>query len=101
MNELLKIIKELPDDQLDKLIKSASEIRSKRPNPIDIEFPTANVTKPVVDPIYRVNLDRFSGRTLICLRHPGFGWIHYIFPAKERDVLIDMLSKHRRNVVKR
>lgn len=85
MDKLLKEIKSLSNYQLEILIKRVSDIRISRLPEIPIEFPVANVTKPIIDPEYRISFNQFSGRTVMCLRHPGMGWLHFMFRAKERS----------------
>ncbi len=97
MDKLLKEIKSLSNYQLEILVNRVSDIRKSRLPEIPIEFPVANVAKPIIDPAYRISFDHFSGRTVMCFRHPGMGWLHFMFRAKERDRIVQIISGHNKN----
>lgn len=78
------------------LIKKVSDLRASRLPEIPIEFPVANITKSIIDPEYKISLDRYSGRTFIYFRHPGMGWLHFMFRAKERERIIEIISRHNK-----
>lgn len=48
----------------------------------------------LVDPHFGIELDMQTGGSLVHLRHPGLGWLHFVFPSGEAGMLVRIMSEH-------
>lgn len=77
---------------LDDLIVELSRNRGQMQDtvPIDLEYGSQIATIPA--PTWYVHAATTGGRSLF-LRHPGFGWLGFVFPSDEAAILADRLKK--------
>ena len=68
---------------LDTLIADLSDIRAVLADPVSVDFDAPISLKAVPNPRWRApEEDQHDGRVL-ALRHPGLGWLAFVFPHAE------------------
>jgi hypothetical protein len=46
-----------------------------------------------IDPAWRIPPYRYPQGRLLCLRHPGLGWLSFVLPDKESQAIAEWLTK--------
>ena len=75
--------------------KHIHDLAQQRANLIDPVTPTLDAgsrLEAIVDPRWRVPKPIEQGRVL-ALRHPGLGWLSFVFPDKEARAIAAWLTK--------
>jgi hypothetical protein len=75
------------------LIRVLSEIRAEMSPPVAENPPAAHELEPLHDPRYVTELHRFSGGTVLELRHPSLGWLEFVLPSLERTRISRSLAE--------
>ena len=47
----------------------------------------------IVDPVWRISQNRVAQGRILCLRHPGLGWLSFVLPDKEAASMAEWLTK--------
>jgi hypothetical protein len=76
------------DDHLQKL----GELRTQMKPEISRTFPFGQLVKTIPDPIFRTEPDAMTGDTLLHIRDPRFGWLHYLIPKQEARKLVTAIQ---------
>ena len=83
-------VTKLTADELDELlIRAAKHRASLQPGPPPHHPKPTDV---VVNPGWYAGL--VDSRTLLQLRHPGFGWLSFLIPSNERAHLLSLFLRH-------
>jgi hypothetical protein len=72
----------LTADQIDSVLSSLARFRGRMTPPIAPELPAGRRFGAVFDPRYRIATDTKTAAATLVVRHPGFGWIGYLFPSR-------------------
>jgi hypothetical protein len=83
-------LKQMSTADLDGLLEAVSLERAKREPPVTMEQP--QTMEAALDPKWYVSLT--GANTILQLRHPGFGWVGYVFPPPSRAALATFLLQH-------
>lgn len=73
------------------LVDLVGMVRMMTPGSIAAE-PAEGVVQAVVDPEWRAPAYKAPQGRVLVLRHPGFGWIHFIFPEDKADRVSKLLA---------
>jgi hypothetical protein len=68
--------------QIDSVLSSLAKFREKIIPPIAGDLPAGRRVSAVYDPRYRIATDAKTAAATLVVRHPGFGWIGYLFPQR-------------------
>jgi hypothetical protein len=78
--------------EVDKMIEMLGMMRSSMQPEVPKDFPFGQKVSAVPDPHWRSEPDLLRGHSLLHLRHPGFGWLHYLMPPQEAKRLAEILQ---------
>ena len=73
------------------LVELIGMVRMMTPASI-AEEPSEGVVQAVVDPAWRAPAYKAPQGRVLILRHPGLGWIHFIFPEDKADRVSKLLA---------
>ena len=82
---------------MDGLLRSAMEVRAAMTPAHPADFAVGQHVQAIENPRIVSELDTRTGRSLLHLRHPGFGWLHFLLPKEHAAKLAELL----RNQVER
>lgn len=78
------IISKMTTAEVDSSLLHLAAARSALLPEIPQTWEGGKVTENVMrDPAWRLETDRLAGDSLLHLRHPHFGWVHFIFSKAE------------------
>ncbi|MDB5821678.1 MAG: hypothetical protein JWR21_382 [Herminiimonas sp.] len=77
--------------ELERQIAELASIRARMLDSVPSEAPY--IENVVQQPIYALRTDRVTCASLLSLRHPGFGWIHFELAAKDALVMRRMWTE--------
>ena len=67
--------------ELDAVLQTLCALRVSMPERVPEQ--QEQIDTVFFNPVYSVRLDKEIKSCLLCLRHPGYGWINFEFPAQE------------------
>ena len=79
-------------EALEGLLRSAMEMRASMAPPHAADWPTGGTVQAIRDPRVVSEPDR-NGDSVLHLRHPGYGWLHFILPKAHAAKLADLLRR--------
>lgn len=83
---------QLPVLEVEKMLAIIGDYRSvMEPEVVAEHVPQQNVSA-ISSPIWQIESDPLSGNTLLRLRDPRFGWLHYLIPNGEAEKLAQHLQ---------
>jgi len=72
---------------VDDLIARLAEVRAAMVEPVTCDLEKLSRGQPIFDPIWRsAKVPGRDGRVM-AVRHPGFGWMYFAFPARSATKL--------------
>ena len=83
---------ELDGASVEKHIHDLAQHRANLIDPVTPTLETGSRLEAIVDPRWRVPKPIEQGRVL-ALRHPGVGWLSFVFPDKEARAIAEWLTK--------
>ena len=83
---------ELPAEEVAKLIAGLCELRAHLEPPVPMEFPLGQAVGAISDPRWAAEPELLLGQSLLHLRHPGLGWLHFVLPQNEARTLGQLLQ---------
>jgi hypothetical protein len=83
----------LTADQVDAMIGAMAATRPHMQPPIAATIPAGTALKAVLDPRFRIGPEEKSGGMTLLLRHPGIGWVGYVFPKSEMERIGQFVSR--------
>jgi hypothetical protein len=87
------IVMSFTADLLDGLLKSAMEVRAALSPPHAADFAPGQTVQAIENPRVVSELDTRTGRSLLHIRHPGYGWLHFLLPKDHAAKLAELLRK--------
>lgn len=78
--------------QVDDLLHNLGLLRASMTDQHPAEFALGQKTMAVPDPRWATEPDLLNGDSLIHLRHPGFGWLHFLIPRTDAAKLAGYLQ---------
>ena len=81
----------LSPDEAQSLVDLLSVVRQMTPGSIAAE-PAEGVVRAAVDPQWRSPPYRAPQGRVLILKHPGLGWLHFIFPEEQAAKVAQLLS---------
>ena len=85
------IVMSFTADSLEGLLKSAMEVRAALNPPHAVDFAFGQTVQAVENPRVVSELDTRTGRSLLHIRHPGYGWLHFLLPKANAAKLAELL----------
>lgn len=81
---------------VDDLIASLAQIRTRMREPVPAEITAGTKLEAIVDPAWRTRIAPHPTvlGPLLCLRHPGLGWLSFILPDREARALGQWLTEN-------
>ncbi len=73
------------------LIDGAGEIRAEMPPPHQENWKGGQMVNAVLDPRWHSETDALLGESLLHIRDPRFGWLHYALPSQSAKALGTLL----------
>jgi hypothetical protein len=83
---------ELDGTSVEKHIHDLAQHRANLNDPVTLTLDAGSRLEAIVDPRWRVPKPIEQGRVL-ALRHPGLGWLSFVFPDKEARAIAEGLTK--------
>lgn len=77
---------------VDDILKKLGEFRGAMQPPVATERPLGQQVQAVADPVWRTEPEVMTGATLIHMRDPRFGWLHYMIPKAEAAKLAGIIQ---------
>jgi len=77
----------LTASDVDSVISELSRFRKKMKPEVPRQLAGGQFEEGVVDPIYAIPLRQGPDEKILFLRHPGLGWVTFIFPLHEAEKL--------------
>ncbi|RZK89393.1 MAG: hypothetical protein EOO66_16115 [Methylobacterium sp.] len=74
---------ELDAESLDALLDSLGELRARMQPPVSPTFSLGQVYDAVPHPVWMMETEVVRGYTILHLKDPRFGWLHYLLPADD------------------
>lgn len=56
------------------------------------KWPSGQTVQGIIDPAWTTELDMGSMGSILHVRHPGLGWLHFLFPRHEAAHLVSLLT---------
>lgn len=85
------IVMSFTAESLDGLLNSAMEVRAAMTPPHAVDFAFGETVQAIDNPRVVSEYDSKTGRSLLHLRHPGFGWLHFLLPKQGAAKLAELL----------
>ena len=85
---------ELTAEQLDVIIAELGQLRGSMQPSITRDLENGSVFKALRDPRWRIERDEVTTDFTVLLRHPGFGWIAFVFPAQTAEKIARFLLRY-------
>ena len=85
------IVMSFTADSLEGLLKSAMEVRAALSPPHAADFAFGQTVQAVDNPRVVSELDTRTGRSVLHIRHPGYGWLHFLLPKANAAKLAELL----------
>ncbi len=83
----------LDSEQIDNLLVNLGEFRSHMEPPVSDDWALGQKLGALPDPRWAAEPDLMQGDSLLHLRDPRYGWLHYLIPRHEAAKLGDLLKK--------
>lgn len=81
---------ELNRTELQGMVDLLAAVRMVMPGSVD-EQPAQGDAQAIVDPAWMSPPYRIPQGRVIILKHPGFGWLHFVFPDDKAEALSQLL----------
>jgi hypothetical protein len=78
--------------EVEEMLKNLGRFRAMMKPEIATQFPPGQKVEAVSDPSWLTEIDAMAGSTLLHLRDPRYGWLHYLIPADEARKLAGFLQ---------
>lgn len=75
------------------MLRNLGEFRAQMEPAVPAQFAMGQKVGAVPDPVWVSEPDLLQGHSLIHLRDPRYGWMHYLLPPHEAAKLATFLSK--------
>lgn len=85
---------QLTAEQLDVIIAELGQLRGSMQPSISRDLENGSVFKALRDPRWRIEQDEVTNDFKVFLRHPGFGWIAFVFPAQTAEKIAHFLLRY-------
>lgn len=82
--------------QIDEIIALLGRVRAGLRPALPDRVPLDQRIEAIGDPAYWTNLDAETKGTLLMLQHPGFGWLSFLLPPRERERISAQLAEQSR-----
>jgi hypothetical protein len=79
-------------NQVDDVLDNLGALRAAMKREIPRTFALGQPVEAVADPIWATEPDALLGNSLLHLRDPRFGWLHYAIPKEEARKLARLLQ---------
>ncbi|MEQ8345098.1 MAG: hypothetical protein RIB84_23990 [Sneathiellaceae bacterium] len=80
-------------DGLDELIAGLRTIRMHAQPPVQQNFSLGQKFAAIPDPQWLTEPEIMRGDSILHIKDPGFGWLHYILPPESAQKLSDFLRQ--------
>lgn len=82
--------------EVDEMLRNLGEFRAAMQPEAPRTFDRGQLVPTAADPLWQSEPDGISGGSLLHLRDPRFGWLHYLLPRDEARKLADLLQGQAR-----
>lgn len=76
------VVLQLDATGLDALSRGLAEIRAEMQPPVPAQWTPGQTAAGTRNPAFLCEAEALHGGSLLHLRHPGYGWLHFAFPAE-------------------
>jgi len=77
----------LPLDEVVQMLEKLGEYRELMQPPVAATYSPGQPVSAIPDPAWFVEGEMMQGQSLLHLRDPRFGWLHYLLPRNEAERL--------------
>ncbi len=77
------------EDHIHKLAGHRSQLKEEVPRELD----PGSRLEALVDPVWRIPGQPSEHGRVLALRHPGLGWLSFVFPEKEAAAIAEWLTR--------
>lgn len=78
---------------VDEILRNLGEFRARMKPDIAPKFALGQKVGAIGDPVWATEPDLMRGHSLLHLRDPRYGWLHYLLPPHEAAKLATFLNK--------
>lgn len=82
---------------IEEMIENLGMMRNAMLPEVAREYPPGQRVAAVPDPIWRTEPDIMAGDSLLHIRDPRYGWLHYLIPREEARKLSEFLQAQADN----
>jgi hypothetical protein len=83
---------QLAVDEVERLLKTLADARGVMDPPVPADFALGQQFTAVQNPRWATEPDRLMGNSVIHVRDPRLGWLHYWIPREEARKLVAVLE---------
>src|SRR5215475_2778794 len=77
-------------ERVDEVLRILGFLRSHMEPEIERQFAPAQKAEGISHPIWMTEPDALGGESLLHIRDPRYGWLHYLIPSDEAKKLADL-----------
>jgi hypothetical protein len=77
---------------IDDMLQNLGEFRGHMRPEIPATFALGQVVQAISNPAWATEPDAMVGNTLLHIRDPRYGWLHYVIPHEEARKLVGLLQ---------
>ena len=82
----------LDAERIDNMLANLGEFRAHMKPPVDHDWALGQKASAIRDPRWVSEADVMEGNSLLHIRDPRYGWLHYLFPRNEAARLGNLLK---------
>jgi hypothetical protein len=83
----------LDTERVDEILKGLGNFRANMQPEVPREWQMGGKVTALPDPIWRTEPEMLQGNSLLHLRDPRYGWLHYVIPKAEAKKLGEFLIR--------
>jgi hypothetical protein len=83
----------LDTERVDEILKGLGKFRASMQPEVPRDWQMGGRVIATADPIWRTEPEMLQGNSLLHLRDPGYGWLHYMIPKAEAKRLAEFLTR--------
>ncbi len=82
----------LDAEQVDNMLANLGEFRAHLKPPVQSDWAPGQLVGAVPDPRWVTEPDVMEGNSILHVRDPRYGWLHYLIPREEARKLVSFLQ---------
>lgn len=85
------VVLKIDTAELEKMLQALGQFRAMMQPEIEKRWPLGSMSQAIPDPAWATEPDQMYGASLLHLRDPRYGWLHYLLPPHEARKLGELL----------